>query len=104
MIEGEVYVNHITAPLEVQETMPTLVYGAPVADAVIGYVGDDGLVYGTSTPNSIKMYEHTHHFNNIPLRLTATNENMRSLAQSEGINNPTIAVRSLKQTHERKVV
>lgn len=104
MIEGEVYVNHITAPLEVQETMPTIVYGAPVADAVIGYVGDDGLVYGTSTPNSIKMYEHTHHFNNIPLRLTATNENMRSLAQSEGINNPTIAVRSLKQTHERKVV
>lgn len=102
-IEGELYVNHITAPIEVQETMPTNVYGSPVEGKIIGKVVGD-VVYGVSTPDSIQMYSHTHHFNNIPLRLTTSNESLRAAARDEGINIPTIQVAALKQKHERKVV
>lgn len=102
-VEGELYVNHITAPIEVQETMPTVVYGTPVEGKIIGRVVD-GVVYGVSTPDSIQMYSHTHHFNNIPLRLTASNEDLRVTAQTEGINNPITQVPALKQAHERKIV
>lgn len=101
MVEGELYVNHITAPTEVQETMPTTVYGEIVSNAIIGYVVD-GTVYGISTPNSIKLYDHSHHFNNIPLRLTATNADVRTLAIADGINNAQAPVAALKQTHSRK--
>lgn len=103
MIEGELYVNHITAPLEVQETMPTVVYGTPVEGKLIGRVGSDGNVYGVDSKDSILIYKHTHHFNNIPLRLTSTNEDVRITAQGEGINNPIVAVSSQKQIHERKL-
>ena len=101
IIDGELYVNHITAPTEVQETMQTTVYGELVPDQVIGYVVD-GVVYSTSTPNTIKTYSHSHHFNNIPLRLTASNNDMRRLASEEGINNPQTPVSALSQSHERK--
>lgn len=101
LIEGELYVNHITAPTEVQETMPTAVYGEIVSNEVIGYVVGD-VVYGISTPNSVKIYDHSHHFNNIPLRLTASNDQMRSAAVAAGINNAIVPVASLNQQHSRK--
>lgn len=101
LIEGELYVNHITAPVEVQETMPTIVYGAPVNGKIIGTVVGN-VVYGVSTPDSIQMYSHTHHFNNIPLRLTASNQDVRRAAQEDGINNAGLPIPSLKQQHARK--
>jgi hypothetical protein len=101
IIDGELYVNHITAPTEVQETMQTTVYGELVPDQIIGYVVG-GVVYSTATPNTIKTYSHSHHFNNIPLRLTAGNNDMRRLASEEGINNPQTPVSALSQSHERK--
>jgi len=101
LIDGELYVNHITAPTEVQETMQTTVYGELVPDQIIGYVVG-GVVYSTATPNTIKTYSHSHHFNNIPLRLTSTNNDVRKAASEEGINNPLTPVSALKQEHARK--
>jgi len=101
LINGELYVNHITAPTEVQETMDTTVYGELVPDQIIGYV-QDGIVYSVDTPNTVKTYSHSHHFNNIPLRLTTTNNDMRGIAAAEGINKPLTPVSALKQIHARK--
>lgn len=106
MIEGEVYLNHITAPLEVQETMPTKLYGQLVDGLLIGYGStSEGLIpiYAVGTPDSVITYDHTHHFNNIPLRLMSSNKDMRKAAQLEEINVPISAVKAKEQIHERKL-
>ena len=145
-IEGELYVNHITAPVEVQETLHTKVFGEIIADYEIGYAyldpsvyigsgcgsgtassyyydaegnyvdtsssvtvcvdiyGSGSIlpVYGVATPDSLKVYDHSHHFHNIPLRLTRSNKNMRNLATKEGINSVDIPIMSQEQRHEFK--
>lgn len=105
-IEGELYVNHITAPIESQETMETEVYGELVPDKTIGFVEILGIgtfpVVSVGTPDSVKIYSHSHHFNNIPLRLVPSNSGIRATAINEEINKPTKQVAALKQEHERK--
>ena len=120
-IEGELTVNHITAPVEIQETEDTRVYGEPNSDAaagnqatagyVIGYVSgfaNDWVTEPGSSPtrnwtrvysrvpsvaypspgsgspsrNSIQCYDHSHHFRNLPLKLVASNADLRKEAQS----------------------
>ena len=83
--EGEIYANHITAPAEIQQTEDVELYGNPVAGAIIGQAGPY-TVFGIPTPNSIKTYPHSHHFKNLPLRLTETNDDVKQIAQAEGIN------------------
>jgi len=100
-VEGELYVNHITAPIEAQETEPTKVYGEPVSGKIIGYAGDVPVI-GVATPDSIVMYNHTHHFNNIPLTLLSSNSDVRTTAQQDGINNPVTLTAARKQDHARK--
>lgn len=141
-IEGELYVNHITAPVEVQETLHTKVFGEIIDDYEIGYAYlDPGVyigsgygyteswyydeegnfvdtsssvsvdvygsgnilpVYGVATPDSLKVYDHSHHFHNIPLRLTRSNKNMRNLATKEGVNSVDYPVMAQEQRHEFK--
>jgi hypothetical protein len=85
--EGEIYVNHITAPAEIQQTEQVELYGHAMAGMIIGQADPStGIVIGVATPNSFKTYPHSHHFKNLPLRLTETNNDVREIAQAEGIN------------------
>lgn len=88
-VEGELFVNHITAPVEIQETESTVLYGKTVPGKVIGWAPHDNgyiTVYG-GTPtgtyaddDSILNVEHSHNFKNLPLSLKANNEGVRAAA------------------------
>lgn len=83
-IEGELTVQHITAPLEyhITETdfetngmegdcmdvQKTATKGDLVGGMLIGYVVND-LVYSYCVPNAVNVHPHYHYFKNIPLRL-----------------------------------
>jgi len=92
-VDGELSVNHITAPKEWQETEQTQVMGMPVPTAVIGvviiphrhYVGPLD-VKGVPTPNSIVTYPHSHVFANLPLDLKDSNKDVRK--DAKGNENP----------------
>lgn len=79
-VEGESYVHHITAPIEVQQTYDTEVYGETIPGAIIGYI-DLGIskipVYGSGVKDAIKIYSHSHHFPNLPLTLTDSHQSVR---------------------------
>jgi hypothetical protein len=93
-IEGELTVNHVTAPVEIQQTENTVVYGTTNTgvDQIIGYVR--GVQGGTSTvavynsngagafgsDDCIKTLPHSHHFRNLPLNLVASNTDLRKAA------------------------
>ena len=107
--EGELYVHHVTAPLEVQQTQDTLVLGQFRTDTdrslVIGEVqvkGEWYPVYAKATNDLLFTYPHSHHFNNLPLRLTKSNSDVRKFAQNEKMNEHTNISQSLGVQHERK--
>lgn len=109
-VEGETYLQHVTAPLEVQQTEDTLLFGQfatdenrklPIGECNVGGVWYP--VYALANPNLIQNYPHSHHFNNLPLRLTESNSDVRKMAQSENINTHDNISQSLPQMHERKV-
>jgi len=95
-IEGELTVNHVTAPVEIQETEDTHVYGRTNNDVakIIGYVQPNanvctnwGIVW-SRTPcgdvadhDCLYTYPHSHHFRNLPLKLVASNADLRKEAQ-----------------------
>jgi len=101
-IEGELSVNHVTAPTEIQETELTKCYGITNDESmkIIGYVqpgaqvcGNWGIVW-SKTPcgdkahdNCIYTYEHSHHFRNLPLTLTKDNKETRQF----GAKNNSVA-------------
>lgn len=108
--EGEVYCHHITAPLEVQQTQDTVLMGKFATDTdrtlVIGEANIAGQfypVYALKNDDLIINYPHSHHFNNIPLRLTQSNKDVRNFAASENINKHNNISQSLPQMHERKL-
>lgn len=106
--EGEVYLHHVTAPCEIQETQNTRVYGRSNWEEklIIGYI-DDGTPIPTcegrkSPPTPVYskldrddwycgnhyadhdcsyMYPHSHYFKNLPLHLKKTNDSVRSDAK-----------------------
>lgn len=108
--EGETYLHHVTAPLEVQQTQDTILYGQfntsqdrtlLIGEALIA--GTWYPVYAKSSPDLIVNYPHSHHFDNLPLRLMDSNNNVRKIAQSEGINVVGNKNQAIQQLHERKV-
>jgi hypothetical protein len=108
--EGENYFHHITAPLEVQQTADTTLIGQfntvndrslLIGETLIG--GTWYPTYAKASPNLIANYPHSHHFNNLPLRLTTSNKDVRDLAQREGINVHTNKNQALPQIHARKI-
>ena len=134
LIEGELYVNHITAPIEVQETLHTQCHGELVEDILIGYAyldpnlwigsgvtgfyfdgqfielwvdvygsGNEMPVYSLSTPDAVKIYDHSHHFHNLPLRLTTNQKDVRKFAAYENINKPLYPTPARVQRHEFKL-
>lgn len=95
-VEGELYVHHISAPAEVQETEATKVFGTTnyKEQRVIGFIdngsGNYTEVYSCipayeayPSPNCIIAYEHSHNFLNVPLNLHVNNESLRNAAGSE---------------------
>jgi hypothetical protein len=108
-IEGELFVQHITAPTEVQETEKTKLYGKFNTDTdrtlLIGEANIGGAwypVFAKRDDDLIKNYDHSHHFNNIPLRLEKSNEDVRIKAQNENINKHNVPVVAQEQVHEHK--
>tara|TARA_R110002051_G_scaffold42791_1_gene87497 strand:- start:861 stop:2861 length:2001 start_codon:yes stop_codon:yes gene_type:complete len=102
--EGEIYANHITAPAEIQQTEQVELYGQLKAGLVmnatlVGFPDSDGDIISspgviilnldtdlTGPPNGVQTYPHSHHFKNLPLRLTESNNDVKQIAQAEGIN------------------
>jgi hypothetical protein len=108
-IEGETYVQHITAPVEIQQTEDTILCGKFKTNTdrtlAIGEVKIEGYwhtVYALAKQDLIISPPHSHHFKNIPLRLTKSNSDVRKFAQSEGVNNHIAVSNALPQTHARK--
>mgnify|MGYP003114762090 FL=1 len=107
--EGELFVHHVTAPIEIQETEDTLLYGRfntdlprrlLIAETEIG--GSYFPVYALPLDDLIVNYPHSHHFNNIPLRLMNSNTDVRDVATREGINTNGYSTQALEVRNERK--
>jgi hypothetical protein len=110
-IEGETYLHHVTAPVEIQETEDTTLYGQfntlndrslVVAEALVG--GQWWPVYALNDPDLIANYPHSHHFKNLPLRLTESNSDVRKLSMAESINTHGKKSVAMPQIHARKSV
>lgn len=88
-IEGELFVNHVTAPAEIQETELIEVYGRPDNEnkKVIGFVRVNNQwqsVYSCvpednkfNDADSIVNVPHSHNFRNLPLKLVDNNSSLR---------------------------
>ena len=107
--EGELFVHHVTAPIEIQETEDTILCGRfntnlarrlLIAEANIG--GAYYPVYALPFDDLIVNYPHSHHFNNIPLRLMTSNTDLRDIATGEGINTTGYSTQALEVRNERK--
>jgi hypothetical protein len=108
--EGEVYLHHITAPAEIQQTEDTTSFGKFAATTSRTLQIGETLIGGTWFPtyaladdDLVINYPHSHHFLNVPLRLTDANGDVRRLAQAEAINNHGSRSLSLPTVHARKV-
>lgn len=110
-VEGELYLHHVTAPVEIQETESTRIYGRSNHEKakIIGYIDDgtpDPLCEGRKSPptpvysmlgpavdqhwycqtwvadhDCSYMYPHSHYFKNLPLHLKKTNDDVRTAAK-----------------------
>ena len=69
-VEGETYLQHVTAPREYQETETTIAHGT----AHIGYGSSGG-------DHPVTIFAHSHAFANLPLTLKDTNTDVRESAE-----------------------
>jgi len=96
-VEGELTVNHITAPVEIQETDPVVIFGQLLKSLVFRCNIDGGshvdaahssdnhshwsnatvTLIADSNNDKVRMYPHTHHFRNVPLNLVTDNDILR---------------------------
>jgi len=100
-IEGELHVNHITAPVEIQETEVVNLWGTCVAGKRIGTC-NGAPVYGDGAePDCVIIDPHSHPFKNLPLTLCAGNSNVRNKASA--MNSNTI-ISSSPQSHSMRII
>lgn len=99
-IEGELFVNHITAPKELQQTQLTSCFGQLVAGTIIGKDSMGGNVVAVATPNTISLYDHNHVFVNLPLTLVGNPAAVRSAAA--GLNKGDTPAAASAPTHGSK--
>lgn len=80
-INGELFINHITAPKEIQKTLeePEITYGNLVEGTIIAMCDGKPCV-ARATPNSVQVNKHIHWFENLPLTLGGSNGDMRTAA------------------------
>ena len=100
-VEGELSVQHITAPVEIQETEAVITTGRLVGgtishEGISSYVGGKIL---TPTGGDVEIYPHTHPFKNVPLKLMKSKDDVRKIgkAANEDIRSAAIPV-----IHEKK--
>lgn len=103
-VEGELSLNHVTAPTEIQETEQTIVHSYLLSgmtfwcDITDGNAGSHASASGgtdfdsnnwtgakitlrsDSSHDHVKSYAHSHHFKNLPLKLKDTNAGVRQQA------------------------
>jgi len=82
-VEGELHVQHVTAPREYQLTEPVVLYGELVSGCRIGTdAHENSAVAAFTTADSVKIYSHSHAFANLPLSLCDTNTNVRNASRA----------------------
>jgi len=104
--EGETYLHHVTAPMEIQQTEQTTVFGKLLTGLTVqaSFRGKKGTLklIGDSSPDSVECIPHSHHFKNLPLRLTDSNTSVRTIAQGESINVSGFQTPAQGAAHELK--
>jgi len=106
-VDGELSVNHVTAPLEYQVTEPTqvtgeLVGGMPIGTVWIGrHSAGPHTVLALPTPMTVNTYSHDHAFANLPLDLKDSNEAVRkeAKANNEPVTNPARPIVNTKKSN-----
>jgi hypothetical protein len=93
-IEGEIFVNHITAPFELQETFDQYTNGA---------AGSYGICFTPMGTFPVYVYPHTHTFLNAPMTLVDGNDSLRDSSHSTGMNG-TERVQASAPSHGQKEV
>ena len=102
-VEGELSVQHITAPVEIQETEPVVVQGTLISGTIsyksLGSHGKDGGDIGGVSGAVFETFPHTHPFKNVPLKLMKSKDDVRKIgkAANEDIRSAAIPV-----IHEKK--
>ena len=110
-IEGETYLQHVTAPCEYQVTEEQIgMAGAPDVTTIAGVASDitsGGGSYAPSPhthniyitmPNCIKVYPHSHVFKNLPLTLTTGPAIVRDCANNLCKSLPSSALETLPES------
>jgi len=103
-VEGETYLQHVTAPVEYQKTEPTIAYsklksGLSFSALINGNPASVELT-SDSNDNLVAGYEHSHVFPNLPLTLLASNQAVRSAASV--LNNGSVRSNAEPQHNEGK--
>ncbi len=114
-MQGETYLHHVTAPAELQQTQETRAFGKLVEGLTFKFTHSGikdslgGSCKGTATAtvtssddDLIELEPHSHHFLNLPLRLTPTGDNVKEIANGEYINEDGFTVPALPISHELK--
>jgi hypothetical protein len=103
-VEGEVFLQHVTAPTEYQVTLATQVLGKLLAGLTFeANINLPGVMPGPGTTtlatvalvadsndNFVQCYDHSHIFRNLPLTLTDKNSEVRSLAKDINQNDERV--------------
>jgi hypothetical protein len=91
-VEGQFSTQHITAPLEYQETETTLSYSDLVGGTVIGTdsLGGPVTILPAGVPNAT-VSAHSHTFANAPMTLVPTNDDVRKNANDMSKAKPVMA-------------
>jgi len=100
MIEGELFVEHISAPVSIRRTLDTILCGWTDPGVIVGYVGGnpDQPVYGSghnngqTNPNSVINYPHSHFHYAIPTKYYIGNADLRSAAMACNGTSPVPAL------------
>mgnify|MGYP003675684036 FL=1 len=113
-IEGELTVNHITAPEEIQETEQTDLYayllsGLSFTATLNGFADSAGhAINGTtgtvtlnanSNDDKVQCYNHSHQFKNVPLHLMKTSDDVRTIGMNCTTTNTISASREKISAH-----
>jgi len=112
-MQGETYLHHVTAPAEVQQTYETILFskllkGLKFKCKMSGFRRNNPRGTGTvtlqadSNDDKVEAYPHSHHFNNLPLRLTPSGATVREIANSENINVDGLTVAAQPIVHAKK--
>ena len=111
-VEGELSVHHITAPVEIQETEPVVVFSKLLSglsfDVTISGHEFEKTNNGTCTitldtdsnDNKVEAYPHTHPFKNLPLKLMKDKDDVRKVAKRT--TDKEIRTAAIPVIHEKK--